>query len=117
MKMAVPVIERDLIAELAETDEIKRSRLLSQRFNKMVYADGGVDSLSFTLLGVCDRKLYIGKEAEIYYDILDTRDFLKEKYDELSEAETEKYKDDVEEALDEADEVLNYIKNRLNGQC
>ena len=102
------------ISEIAETDEIKELRKLNQELNEMSYAKGGIYSLSFTLLGVCDQKIYIGKEAELYYDILDTRDFLKEKYAELSNAEAEKHKEDVEEALEEADEVLRYIENRFN---
>ena len=115
--MITEVMERNKIAEFAEMDEIKEARKLYQELYEMSYARGGVDSLSSLLLGACDRKIYLDEEADVYYNILDTRDFLKEKYAELSEAELEKYKDDVEEALDEADEVLSYIRNRFNRQC
>ena len=112
--MAIAAVEQNRISELAETNEIKKKRESYQRCNEATYADGGIASLSSMLLGVCDRKLYIGEEADIYYDILDTRDYLKEKYDELSDIEAIKHKKDVEEALDEADAVLNYIESRFN---
>jgi hypothetical protein len=112
--MSIALVERDILAELAETDEIMEARRFNQRNNEMTFADGGIDSLSSLLLGVCDRKLYIGQEADVYYDILDTRDFLKEKYDLLSETEAAQYKEHVEEAINEAEEVLNYIRNEMS---
>ena len=112
--MTVAVVERDTITELAETEEITKSRELYQRWNEMRFTNDGIDSLVDALLGSCDRKLYIGQEAVVYYDILDTRDFLKEKYALLSEAETAKFEGDVEEALDEADKVLSYIRDSID---
>jgi len=112
MKMTVEVAERNKLAELAETEEIKKYRKENQEINLLVYVTKGIISLSSSLLAACDQKLYIGKEALVYYDILDTRDLLKEKYVELSEAEVEalKCKGDIDEALAEADEVLRYIE-------
>ena len=112
--MAVAVVERDILTELAETEEIKKSRKLYRRWNEMRFTNAGIDSLVDALLGSCDRKLYIGQEAIVYYDIMDTRDFLKEKYALLSEAEAAEFEDDVEEALDEADKVLSHIRDSID---
>jgi len=104
---------RDRIRKMSEMDKIKESRNINKKLNEMVYFDGGVDALSSTLLGVCDRKIYVKEEADVYFDILDTRIYLKEKYEELPIIEALKYKEDVNEALKEADKVLLYILNNI----
>jgi ABC-type uncharacterized transport system permease subunit len=109
--MPVAIAERDRISEIADTEEIKAFRKTTRENNEEIYADRGINSLSNMLLGVCDRKVYVGKAAEIYFDILDTRDYLMEKYAELSDIEAMKVKKDVEEALDEAEEELEYLLN------
>ncbi|MDR2861722.1 MAG: hypothetical protein LBV07_04165 [Syntrophobacterales bacterium] len=111
--MTVAVVERDRISEIAETEEIKALRKIYKEDNEGDYADGGVKLLSYMLLGVCDKKVYEGKEAAIYFEILDARNFLKKKYAELSDIEAMKVKKDVEEALGEAEENLEYLTNYL----
>ena len=112
--MIVAIAERNILAELAETDEIKELRKLYQKGNEMTFTSGGVKALSTMLLGVCDRKIYIGKEADVYYDILDTRDYLKGKYGLLSEVEAKEIEYEVEEALEEADKILTSIRDEMN---
>ena len=109
MKMTGLAAERIQENAIADTDEIKKLRELYQRENKMAYADGGVESLAFTLSGVCGQNIYVGKEAAVYFEILDTRDFLKEKYAELSDFEMIKHKEDVESTLAEAEDMLKFL--------
>jgi hypothetical protein len=111
--MPVAVMEQDRISEVAETDKIKALRKIYKEDNEGDYADGGVKLLAYMLLGVCDKKVYEGKEAAKYYEILDASDFLKGKYAELSDIEAMKVKNDVEEALAEAEENLEYLTKYL----
>ena len=111
--MTVAVMEQDRLSEIAETKEIKALRKIYKEDNEGDYADGGVKLLAYMLLGVCGKKVYEGKEAAIYYEILDATNFLKGKYEELSDIEAMKVKKYVEEALDEAEENLDYLARYL----
>ena len=107
--MAPAVMERDRISELAETDEIKELRKCCRQDNESIYANRGIESLVYMLSGICGQNVYENKIWQIYFEILDTRDFLKEKYEELSYIEAAGIKQDVEEILEEAEETLNLI--------
>ena len=109
MKMTVAVAEQDKTCELAETEEIKALREGYRESNEAAYAEGGIESLTFTLSSVCGQNIYEGKEAAAYFEILDTRDFLQEKYAGLSDVEMMKHKEDVEITLDEAEDMLNFL--------
>ena len=111
--MTTAVIERDVIAELAETDEIRRSRILSKRLNEMVYTDGDILSFASALSGICGLNVYVGKEVVRYFEILDSRDFLLDKFSELSDIDAAKYKDEIEEYLQEANEELEFLKSQI----
>jgi len=107
--MTVAVVERGILAEHAKTEGIKELRKFWEKDNESTYVEGGIESLSFTLLGVCDKKVYLGEEVSVYFEILDLRDCLKEKYSELSDSEALKHKEDVEVALNEAQEILDSL--------
>jgi hypothetical protein len=106
-------MERDRFSEIAETEEIKALRKIFKEDNEGDYADGGIELLAYMLLGVCDKKIYEGKETATYFEILDARNFLKGKYAELSDIEAMKVKKNVEEALNEAEENLEYLTRYL----
>ncbi|MCL2009220.1 MAG: hypothetical protein FWG71_01575 [Synergistaceae bacterium] len=111
--MAVAVMERDLIKALAETDEIRALRKFYRQENESAHARRGIDFLACALSLVSGQKIYEGKEAAIYFEILDTRDFLKEKYAELSDIESSRYKSDVEGVLEEAEETLKFLEGSI----
>ena len=112
--MAVAVIERDRLRELAETDKIRELRKQYRRENEMSYAaDKDILSFALTLSGISDQKIYVGKAAAIYFEILDTKNFLLEKFAELTDIETIKYKGEIELCLKEADEKLDFIRNEF----
>ena len=106
-KMTMAVQSRTY--ELTEMEEIKALRKGYRESNEAAYADGGVMSLTFTLSSVCGQNIYEGKEAAAYFEILDTRDFLQEKYIELSNLEMMNHKEDVEITLGEAEDMLNFL--------
>ena len=109
--MTVAVMERDRISELADMEEIKELRKFYRQENESAYARRGIEFLAYTLSLVSGQKICEGKEAAIYFEILDTRDFLKEKYAELSDIEALKCKKDIEDVLNETDEILDFIEN------
>ena len=111
--MTTAVAELDKIAELAETDEIRELREFYQEDNESTYANRGIKSFASVLSGVCGKNIYVGEETKVYFEILDMRDFLKEKYAELSKTEAAKYKKDVEEVLKEADRELSFLEKYL----
>ena len=111
--MAVEVMERNKIAELAETEEIKEARKLYRESNEMLYVDGDILSFASMLSGICGQNVYVGQDAAVYFEILDTRDFLLEKYFGLSNNEIEKYKDKIEKYLQEAKKELEFLKSEI----
>ena len=106
-------MELDRIAELAEMDAIKELRKRYRESNEMVYADGDILSFADTLSAICWQNVYVGQDAAVYFEILDTRDFLLEKFVELSDIEVAKYQDEIEEYLQEANEELEFLKNQI----
>ena len=112
--MTVEIVERNRIAELAETAEIKEQRKFWKEDNESSYAEKGIKSFAYVLSGVCGKNIYLENEVSVYFEILDMRDFLKEKYAELSETDVAKYKKDVEIVLNEADEVLISLYEEIN---
>ena len=111
--MAVTVMERDKITELAETDEIIKLRKRNQELNEMTYTDGNILSFASTLSGICGLNVYVGQDAARYFEILDTMNFLLEKFVELSDVEAIKYRDEIEEYLQEANEELEFLKSEI----
>ena len=112
-KMSEVVAERDKIAELAETEEIKKSRERYQKQNERLYANEDIESLIWTLSGLCGLNIHVGNEADMYFGIMDFQEYVIERYAKLSESEAEKYKRDYEEVMEEAREELEFIKNEL----
>ena len=108
--MTAAVMERDKIVELAEMEEIKALRAKYREDNEELFANGGIKSVIWDLLAICDQNIYVGKEAAIYFDILDMRDFLQEKYAELSATLLPEQKEKIEEALTEANESLTTLR-------
>lgn len=108
--MATLVTELDKIAELAETDEIKELRKRYKEENELIYKDSNIKSFAYILSGICGQNIYIGKEVVMYFEILEMRDFLKDKYVELPNIEALKYKKDIESVLNEADETLKLLE-------
>ena len=106
MKLAT---EREMESNIVVTKKIQALREQYREHNEITYAQGGVESLADTLTAISDRKIYVGEEAIIYFDILDTRDLLKEKYAELTDIEAARLKEDVNDALDEAEKMLNFL--------
>ena len=112
--MTVEVEERNKIAELLKTEEIIELRKRFKEENEMIYEKGGIESLISMLSGLCSVNVYDCKEIETYFEILETRDFLKEKYTELSDIESSKYNGRVELGLNEANEELDFLKSYLS---
>ena len=111
--MTVAVMERNRIDELTELDEIKELRKRYRESNETAYVDGDILSFADTLSAICGQNVYEGQDAAVYFEILDTRDFLLEKFVELPDAEVAKYKDEIEEYLQEADEELEFLKSQI----
>ena len=112
--MAVAVMERDRISEIAETDEIKELRKQYRQENEMSYAKNkDILSLADLLSAICGFNVYLGEEAARYFEILDTKDFLLEKYAALPDVEAAKYKDELELYLREANKELEFLKNEI----
>ena len=106
-------MELDMIAELAEMDEIKELRKRYRESNEMAYVEGDILSFADTLSAICGQNVYLEQDAAVYFEILDTRDFLLEKLVELSDIEVAKYKDEIEEYLQEASEELEFLKCQI----
>ena len=70
MKLAT---EREMESDIVVTKKIQALREQFREHNEITYAQGGVEALTDTLIAVSDRKIYIGEEAILYFDILDTR--------------------------------------------
>ena|GEM_PF-5487280 len=105
---------QDRINKAMSTEIIKELRNFWKEDNESSYKEKGIGYLCFMLLGICDKKVYIGEEILVYIEILELRDYLNEKYFELSEVEALKFKKDVERSLNEANEVLATIYNSLS---
>ena len=110
MKMAVAVMERDRISELAGTEEIMELRRQYQKLNEMSYANGGIEHLAYMLSGISGQNIYENKIIKTYFEILDTKNFLLEKYSELPDIEALKHEKNVKDAIDDADETLTLIE-------
>jgi len=107
--MNIAVVERDRINEIAVTEEIKELRKQYQELNEMAYADGGIEHLSYMLSGISGQNINENKMLKTYFEILDTKNFLLEKYAELSGIEMLKHEKNVKEAVEDADETLSLI--------
>jgi len=109
--MTVAVAEQNKLAELAETEKIIEVRKRYRERHEKIYADTDIESLIWTLSGLCGTNVHVENEADMYFGLLDFRDFVLEKYDILSEDERIKHKKDMEIVLKETDEELESLKN------
>ena len=94
--MSVSVMEQDKIAELEEK-----------------YANEDIKSLIGTLSGLCGINVFVGREAGVYYGLIDFRNFVLGKYDLLEDSEKQIHKADLEEVLEEVEDELKSLKRYL----
>ena len=111
--MTVAVIERNRIDELAEIEEIKELRKHYREESESAFTERGLLSLAGLLSFLCGKNVFVGQDAAVYFEILDTRDFLLEKYAELPREEAAKYKDKIDSYLKEANEELEFLKGEI----
>ena len=108
--MAVAVMERDRISELAETDEILALREKCKKEAELIYGNGDIDVLADALSILAERGIYRTDSLGVYIDIQETMNLLREKYVDITDHEMKAY---VEATFVEANEALEIIWNNL----
>ena len=111
--MTVTIMERDRITDIAKMEEIIELRKRYRYENEMIYTKEGIEYLASILSGISGLNIYENSIIKMYFEILEMKNYLEEKYALLSPNDAIKYKNNVDSAVKDADETLSLIEQCL----